>query len=746
MTDKGEMKMTDNELKDLLNDMSLEEKIGQMLQLTGNFFSDDGLATGPMQDMNLSVEQVNNTGSILSTVGAEKLKDIQDRYMEKQPHHIPLAFMADVINGYRTVFPIPLAQGCSFNPGLVEEMASVSAKESARAGIHATFSPMVDLVRDARWGRVMESTGEDVFLNGLYSEAMVKGYQGESVRDKDKLSACVKHFAGYGAPMGGRDYNQVELSSRTLKEEYLPAYKKGIDAGARMVMTSFNTLGRIPCSANKKLMRDILRKEWGFDGVLISDWAAIQELIFHGVAKDAAKAAQLGVEAGVDIDMMTNSYCNNLKALVEDGSIDESLIDECVYRILSFKNELGLFDNPYKDADVDYDNMPEPDTEHIKFARNALPETFVLLKNEGLLPLPVKRTDNIKKIAFVGPYMTEKYLCGSWTLFNNNDENVTLKDALDEKEIDIDYTVIQGCTTLAPKEHVLGFTGKQDNDLSEEECLKMMEEAVNTAKDADVVVLAIGEHYQKSGEGTSKTDITLPMHQIQLFDRIYDVNKNIVVVNFSGRPLDLRAIENKAKSILQVWFPGTETGHAVMDVLFGDVNPSGRLSMSFPHNVGQLPVYYSELHTGRIYADPENRFSSRYIDSPNKPLFVFGHGLDYTEYEYSNMRIDKNIMNADESIVVSVDVTNVGQRDGIEVVQMYIRDLVGSVTRPLRELKGFEKIAIKAGETKHITFKIDETMLRFYDIDMNYVSEPGEFEVYIGRNSDASMMCKFELI
>lgn len=737
--------MKDQQILELLQDMTLEEKIGQMLQLTGNFFSDQGLATGPMQDMNLTEDQVKCTGSILSTVGAARLRALQDNYMKDQPHHIPMVFMADVINGYRTVFPIPLAQGCSFRPELLEEMAQAAAKEAARAGLHVTFSPMVDLVRDARWGRVMESTGEDVYLNACYSKALVRGYQGESFGEKDRISACVKHFAGYGAPMAGRDYNQVELSERTLREEYLPAYKAGVDAGTGMMMTSFNTLGRVPSTGNRYLMQDILREEWGFDGVLISDWAAIQELIFHGVAADDKEAAYLGIQAGVDIDMVTNMYANNLKTLVEEGRVSEEMIDACVLRILRFKNKLGLFENPYKDADEAYDETQTPDSEHLALARRALPETFVLLKNDGILPLPAEETETCRKIAFVGPFVTEDRVCGAWSLFYKMEENVTLEQALAEREKGVPYTVSRGCPTLAPMQHMLGFTGAVDDTCTEEEQEKWMQEAVLAAADADIVVMALGEHHQWTGEGASRTEITLPEHHLELFRRVHAVNRNIALVNFSGRPLDLREVSAKARAVLQVWYPGTETGHALADVLFGDAAPSGRLSMSFPYNVGQVPVYYSEMHTGRLFTDPENRFCSRYLDAPNKPLYVFGYGLDYTDYRYENLRISADKMTAGETLTVSVDVTNVGDRDGVEVVQMYVQDMVGTVTRPMRELKGFEKIAIKKGETKTVSFEIDETMLRFYDINMNYCSEPGTFTVYVGRDSNAEQSCSFTL-
>lgn len=738
--------MEDKKIIELLNDLSLDEKIGQLLQLNGSFFEGDGLATGPMQDMNLSEEQVRNTGSVLSVVGAKNIRKMQESYMKNQPHGIPMIFMADVINGYRTVFPIPLAQGCSFNTELVKEMARISAKESARAGIHVTFSPMVDLVRDCRWGRVMESTGEDVYLNGEFAKAIVEGYQGDSIGEKDRVSACIKHFAGYGAPVAGRDYNQVELSERSLKEDYLPAYKKGVDAGARMVMTSFNTLGRIPSTGNKELMKGILRDEWGFDGILISDWAAIQELVFQGVAKDAKEAAKLSINATVDIDMMTNCYVNNLKKLIEEGTVSVELIDECVLRILRFKNELGLFENPYKDADEAFDEMDDIAPEHMSFARKAAPETFVLLKNDGILPLSNKPTDECRKIAFIGPYVDEKRVCGSWSLFFNEKENVTIKEALCNKELEVEYSLSKGTTTLAPNETFYGFSGPYTEEKTDEELKAMLKEALNNAKDSDVVVMTIGENHQMTGEGGSRTEITIPEHQLELFRKVYEVNKNIVVVNFSGRPLDLREIDKKSRALLQVWFPGTVTGDAVLDVLFGDVNPSGRLSMSFPYNVGQVPVYYSEFHTGRIYTGDNNRFCSRYIDAPNRPLYVFGHGLDYTDYAYDNLKISNNTLTKDGSISVTVDVTNTGKRDGNEVIQMYIQDMVGSVTRPLRELKGFKKIKIEKGKTEHVTFEINADMLKFYNDKMEFTSEEGEFKVYVGHDSEAKLEATFNLV
>ena len=747
--------MQEQELLDLLKDMSLDEKINQMVQLNADFYDieeNGDSITGPMLEMGLTKDQVWQAGSVLGTVGAAKIKKFQKVYMEHQPHHIPLLFMADVINGYRTIFPMPLAQGCTFDPELVRKMASVSARETARAGLHLTFSPMSDLARDARWGRVLESTGEDPYLNCCMTSAMVKGYQGEDVLKEDHVAACVKHFAAYGAPLGGRDYNQVELSERTLREDYLPAYKAGVDAGALMIMTSFNTLGRVPSTANKALMRGILRDEWGFDGVVISDWAAIWELLKHGIAEEEDEAAALAVKAGVDIDMMTEIYANHLKKLVEEGKVEEKLIDEAAYRILRLKNRLGLFENPYKNADEVYDEALEIEEEHRALARVAAAESFVLLKNDGILPL-VKKADAAKNsqhtgIALIGPYVREKQICGSWSLFWKQSDLVTVEEGIRKKEPDKNMAYAKGCEILGYQQKICGFGVEFENTKSKEELEAMMQEAVETAKKAETVILFLGEHYQASGESASQTEIQLPAHQLELLDRVYEVNPQIVVVTFSGRPLDLRHVAEKAKAVLHVWFPGIEGGNAIADVLFGDQEPGGRLAMCFPYTVGQVPVYYSELHTGRRRPEGEitPRGVSGYLDAPNHPLYAFGYGLTYTSFAYSEISLSSEIMTREESLTAKIMVQNTGSRAGTEVVQLYIRDVAGSVARPVRELKGFQRIILQPGESREVTFEITEKMLRFYNIDMEYVAEPGRFEIYIGGNSDAGQKAEFRLV
>ncbi|MGB4658907.1 MAG: beta-glucosidase BglX [Mobilitalea sp.] len=723
----------------------------QLLQVNSGYYEEEGMLTGPENICGFTEQQIENAGSVLGGVGAESLRKIQENYMHKQPHHIPLLFMADIINGYRTVFPIPLAQGCSFNTEISKKAAEIAAKESASAGLHLTFSPMVDLVRDARWGRVMESTGEDTYLNSCFAKAIVEGYQGTGpLTEKGRIAACVKHFAGYGAPMAGRDYNTVELSDRTLREDYLPAYQAAIGAGCTSVMTSFNTLNRIPSSANKKLLREVLRTEMGFKGIIISDWASIEELINHGIAKDKKEAAQLAIVAGVDIDMMTTCYCNNLGNLVEEKTIDEALINEAVMRVLQLKNSLGLFENPFKDGDAEEEQKIVLCKEHREAARAAAVESMVLLKKDEILPLK----NEGQKVAYIGPHVNSQWISGGWSFFADIEDTVTLEMGVKNRNLS-EVTFAQGCGIV-----------DNDNGLEEfREILKMeensknadalLEEALENARNADVVVMALGEHPFQSGEASSYADLNLPEIQMELFRKVYEVNQNIVVVLFNGRPLTIRELSEKAKAILEVWLPGTEGGNAIADVLYGDENPSGKLSMSFPYSVGQVPVFYNEFHTGRPYTGKEGKFYSKYLDIPNEPLYPFGYGLSYTEFDISPVVIsrntldknivDKNTLDENSSIEASVTVKNTGPVPGKEVIQLYLQDIKGSVVRPVRELKGFQKIELQPGEQRKITFLITEEMLRFYGIDMNFASEPGEFLLIIGNSSQTQNHCKFIL-
>ncbi len=729
--------MKREDLKALLEDMSLQEKVDQMMQLMGVFYLDDaeGVLTGPARQLGVGEEDFWMAGSILGTYGAEQLMAIQRKYMEKQPHHIPMLFMMDVIHGMKTIFPMPLAQGATFEPELSGKCASAAAKEAAVSGLHVTFSPMVDLVRDARWGRVMESTGEDPYLNGLFAKAQVEGFQGDDMGKPYKVCSCVKHFAAYGGAQAGRDYNTVELSEHTLREFYLPSYKAGIDAGVGMVMTSFNTVNGIPASTNRWLMRDILRGEMGFDGVLISDFSAILETVAHGHSEDEADAAKKALEAGVDIDMMTSVYAANLCRLVEEGTVSEALIDESVMRILELKNKLGLFENPYKDANSEEEKTIILCDEHRKLAREAAGKSFVLLKNEGLLPI-----DMGKKAAFVGPYTNCKEIISSWAVTGDTSACVTIEEAAKEV-FDLTRTSFhQGCQILANDYHLTGFGNLGESvpkELSEEEQKKMFEEALTAAKEADLVVMPLGEHFLQSGEATSRAMIDIPEIQMNLFREVAKVNDNIVVVLFNGRPLDLREISKTAKAILDVWFPGTEGGHAIVDALTGKINPSGKLPMSFPYCVGQVPVHYNEYATGRPNLEGmQERFKSKYIDIPNAPLYPFGYGLSYTNFEISPVTISKDIVTDGQSIKASVTVKNIGQVEGTEVIQLYIQDVAASVVRPVKELKGFEKVKLCPNEEKQVEFTIDEPMLRFLRADGTVGSEEGKFRIWIGSNSD----------
>lgn len=734
--------MRNQELQELLSQMSLEEKIGELFQIPPYFFDGDS-ATGPALEMGITDEDIRVVGSCLTVTGATKIEAIQRRHMENHPHHIPMLFMADVINGFRTIFPIPLAQGCTFDPELVENCAGVAAKEAAAAGVHVTFSPMADLVRDPRWGRVMESTGEDPWLNGLFAAAMVRGYQGRDndLSQKGRLAACLKHFAGYGAPEAGRDYNTVELSPRTLREDYLPAYKAAVDAGCAMVMTSFNTLDRIPSTANRWLMRDVLREEMGFDGVVISDWAAVAELMVHGIAEDAPQAAELSMNAGVDIDMATSVYIKNLKTLVENGTLSEAAIDEAALRVLTLKNDLGLFESPCKDgSEADEQALLLCDA-HRALARDCAEKSFVLLKNEdNLLPLSKDET-----VAFIGPYGNNRLLSGSWSIFGKDEDCMTVREALHALYPQVNAAFAPGCPITDPDTSIVSFQNQLQQDTTDPE--SALTEAIALAKTADKVVLLLGEHRELTGEGSSRANLTLSRYQLTLLHRIREVNPNICVVLFNGRPLDLREVDAGAKSILEAWLPGTEGGSALVRTLFGDVSPSGKLSMSFPRSVGQVPVFYNHMRTGRpLMGDYRTqRFTSQYRDVPNEPLFPFGHGLSYTTFTCSDIRLDKNTLTPGEPLTASVTVTNTGSRQGTETVQLYIRDIHGSVTRPVRSLKGLCKVTLAPGEAADIAFPVTEEMLRFHDIHMNYVSEPGQFELFIGFDSTAENRASFVL-
>lgn len=729
-------------ITNLLKKMSTKEKIYQLVQLAGGFYSEDeAVVTGPKEKLGISDEAIANVGSILNVRGAEETRALQKNYLAKSDAKIPLLFMADIINGYDTIFPIPLGQGATWNPELIKAAAAVAAEEAAVSGIHVTFSPMVDLVRDPRWGRVMESTGEDTYLNSVYAQSFVEGYQGEMIVGKN-VAACVKHFAAYGAPEGGREYNTVDMSERNMREYYLPAYQAALKAGAKMVMTSFNTVDGIPATGNKWLNQDVLRKEWGFEGILISDYAAIKELEDHGIAEDAEQAAKLALEASVDIDMMTSVYAKNLEKIVVKDSEMAKLLDQSVLRILELKNELGLFENPYRGADTEKAKAVILSKDNRKLARKVVSESLVLLKNQEVLPLK-----STQKIALIGPYATSPFLSGSWSFSLKTERTVTLEQAFSEVLPAENLLVAPGCLTVEPEliEASFGQYFPAEKTLFDEE--GELVKALEAARKSDVVVMAIGEHYLQSGEGGSRGELTLPRVQQKLISAIKALGKPMVGVVFSGRPLELKAELPLFDSLLTVWFPGTEGGHGIADVVFGKVNPSGKLSMSFPYSVGQVPVHYNEFNTGRPLTESghSKRFTSRYTDMPNKPLFPFGFGLSYTTFSYCDFKLSETQLVPGDKITATVEVTNSGKIAGTETVQLYIRDLVGSVVRPVKELKGFQKIFLQPKETRKVSFEITEEMLRFYTRELTYQSESGEFTVFIGSNSEVAKGINFIL-
>ena len=733
--------MTGEALQELLDDMSLAEKIGQMNQVIGSFYTGEFVATGPMADKGFTEENIGLAGSVIGVSGADAAKRIQKGYMEKHPHQIPLLFMLDVINGYRTVFPIPLGQGAAFEPELSMRCARMAAQEAAVSGVHVTFSPMADLVRDARWGRVMESTGEDPYLNSLYAAAMVRGYQGEDLRKAGSVAACVKHFAGYGAPDAGRDYNTVELSEHTLRQFYLPAYEAGIQTGAALVMTAFNTIDGIPATGNRRLIRQILREEMGFDGVLISDWAAIEEMLCHGYCADRTQAAQRAVTAGVDVDMMSGVYAEQLMALVQDGKVPEALIDEAVMRILTLKNALGLFEAPFKDADEEKEKQIILCEEHRALAREAARKSFVLLKNEGVLPLSDK-----KKTAYIGPYVNSRNLMGAWSITGETKDVATLREAVLEQRADTDAVFCCGCPMTDSGRKLEGFLECTDEMVSAEEQQRMMDEAVEAAKACGQVVLLLGEDRRQSGEAASSAGIQIPGIQQELLDRVCAVCDQVAVVLFSGRPLDIRQIAEKAQAVLLAWMPGTEGARALVDVLSGRYSPSGKLPMSFPYCVGQVPVHYNEYPTGRphVPGKDKDRFRSKYLDIPNSPLYPFGFGLTYTSFSVSPVVLDRDHMTKDEILTASVTVRNTGSVEGTETMQLYIRDVAASVVRPVKELKGFCKVTLQPDEQQNVRFFITEKELRFLTENGRWESEPGAFEVFIGTSSLANAPTRFE--
>jgi len=699
--------------------MTLEEKIGQLTLYTSDYDK-----TGPTIRENYKEDiKAGKVGAIFNAFGADYTRKLQETAVNETRLHIPLLFGYDVIHGHKTIFPVPLGEAASWDLEAIQKSARIAASEASAEGLHWTYAPMCDIARDPRWGRIMEGAGEDVYLGSRIAEARVKGFQGDSLGKLDAVMACVKHFAAYGAVQAGRDYHMVDMSERVLRETYLPPYKAAIDAGAATVMTSFNELDGVPATGSKFLMTDILRKEWGFTGFVVTDYTSIMEMIPHGVAEDTAAAAALSLEAGVDMDMQAGFYQDALPRLVKEGKIKEYLIDEAARRILRKKFELGLFDDPYRYSNADREREVVMSAQNIEASCDVARRSIVLLKNEKqLLPLP----KDIKRLAVIGPLAdARKEMIGAWSAAGDWTKSVTLLEGIKNKVPGAQITYAKGCNI---------------ND----DTITYISRALSAARQADVIVLAVGESAAMSGEAASRANLNLPGIQQKLVEEIQKTGKPVVVVLMNGRPLTIPWLDKGVPAILETWFLGTQAGNAIADVLFGDYNPSGKLPVTFPRSVGQIPLYYSMKNTGRPM-DPNNKYTSKYLDESNDPLYPFGYGLSYTTFTYGDVSVSKPEITDKDELSVSCAVTNTGTRPGEEVVQLYVRDLVGSVTRPLKELKAFQKIMIQPGESKTITFKLTAKDLSFYKRDMTFGVEPGKFLVFIGGNSRDVKTATFSL-
>lgn len=697
---------------DLLAKMTPEEKIGQLSQYAG---SNGENGPSSIDDKYREMVRRGAVGSFLSAQGAILLREWQRLAVEESRLHIPLLFAFDVIHGFRTTFPIPLAEVASWDPEAVEKGARIAAVEAAAAGLHWTFAPMVDIARDPRWGRVAEGAGEDPYMGSIMAAARVRGFQGKSLRDSDTLLACAKHFVAYGGAEGGRDYNTVDVSERTLRELYLPPFRAALDAGAATVMSAFNEIGGVPMTGNEPLLRGLLRRAWGFDGIVVSDWESVRELMAHGVAGSTAEAATLGLAAGVDIDMVSGLYAAEVIGLVRQGLVSQATVDAAVRRVLRAKEALGLFDDPYRGFDPEREKRVTLAPEHRAAARDVARRSIVLLKNDGQT-LPLAKT--LRRVAIIGPLGSDRVAAlGPWSAPGKPDDVVSVLDGIR--------------AALGPKTEVLDAPGCAVNSPATDGIAA----AVRLGRRADAVVLVLGESADMSGEAASRSSIELPGAQQALADAILALGKPTVVVLMNGRPLAISSLAEKAPAILETWFLGVETGHAVADVIFGDYNPAGRLPVSFPRVTGQVPTYYNHKSTGRP-SDVKVKWTSKYIDLPLGPLYPFGHGLSYTQFEYRDLKLSKSKARAGDTVVVQFSVKNVGARAGDEVAQLYVRDPVASITRPVKQLKGFARMQLAAGETKRVSMELPMDALGLYDHAMRYIVEPGLIEVMVGASSD----------
>ncbi len=723
----------DQKVEDLLSQMTLEEKVGQMNQYTG-FYDITGPAPAEGDAKN-KYDHIKRglVGSMLNVRGAAEVRKMQQLAVDSSRLGIPMIFGFDVIHGHKTLSPIPLAESASWDLKAIEKSARIAAVEAAAEGLNWTFAPMVDVSRDPRWGRVMEGAGEDTYLGSRIGVARVKGFQGDDLSAVNTIAACAKHFAAYGFVEGGRDYNTVDVSSSTLYNVILPPFKAAVDeANVRTFMNSFNIVNGIPATANEFLLRDVLKGKWGFDGFVISDWSSGAEMIAHGYAKDLEQVAELAANAGSDMDMESYSFVKHLAALVKSGKVKESVVDDATRRILRVKFELGLFDDPYKYCNEEREKEMIYHPDHMAAALDMAKKSIVLLKNENqLLPL----AKNQKKIALIGDLADDKDSpLGNWRMAGESNTAVSVLEGLQKYGADVQFArgvkLITGPTAFATELEV-NTTDKTG-----------IKEAVRLAKKSDVVVMVVGEHGLHSGEARSRSDLNLPGLQQEMLEEVYKVNQNIVLVLMNGRPLTINWANEHVPAIVEAWQLGTQSGNAIAQVLFGDYNPSGKLTMTFPKNVAHIPVYYNHFNTGRPAREGSAIFWPHYMDQSHEPLYPFGYGLSYSSFEYSNLKVN---VAGDKKVEVSVTITNASKVDGEEVVQLYIHDRVASIVRPVKELKGFEKMMIKAGDKVDVHFTLTDKELGFYNGEGEFLFEPGEFDVMVGTSSDKGLNASFEL-
>ncbi|MCF6128827.1 beta-glucosidase BglX [Flavobacterium sp. AS60] len=729
-------------VNELMAKMTLDEKIGQL-----NLPTSGDITTGQANSSNIAKKiEEGKVGGLFNIKSVQKIKEVQKIAIEKSRLKIPLLFGMDVIHGYETTFPIPLGLSSSWNMDLIKRSAQIAAQEASADGINWTFSPMVDISREPRWGRVSEGSGEDPYLGSQIAKAMVQGYQGDDLSKNNTILSCVKHFALYGAPEAGREYNTVDMSRIRMYNDYFPPYKAAVDAGVSSVMASFNEIDGIPATCNKWLMTDVLRKQWGFKGFVVTDYTAIPEMSEHGIG-DLQTVSALALKAGIEMDMVGEGFLTTLKKSLDEGKVTLTEINNAVKLILNAKYDLGLFQDPYKYCDLNRAKTEIFTKSNRAEARKIASESMVLLKNKNQL-LPLKKSGTI---ALIGPLADAKEnMAGTWSVATKQENSISLLAGMKSvvgtsaKILYAKGSNLDDDAALEERGTMFGKTLHRDSRTKEE----LLNEALKIAIHSDVIVAALGESAELSGECSSRTNLEIPQTQKELLQALLKTGKPVVLVLFNGRPLVLNQENDTVPAILDVWFAGSEAGLAIADVLFGDENPSGKLTITFPRSLGQVPIYYNHKNTGRPLGNKDGvfeKFKSNYIDERNEPLFPFGYGLSYTTFEYSNLKISSTKISTSQTLKVTVDVVNTGNFDGKEVVQLYIRDLVGSVTRPVRELKGFQKIAIKKGEKQTVTFQITEEDLKFYNSDLQFVAEPGQFEIFVGSNSNAELKTLFEL-